>query len=226
MTRTSLRILTILALALGALTFAAVSSAGGERDRHDHGEHLQKGEHKSDGHHTKAEHHGNVWRYSTTLTSADTGTCGQNVWANEVIKRTYTVRKSDRGVYTMTAFDRGTFTTVAGASPGSCESGTDHGTVVTAGITGRMGGFISGQVLGGTFNPNATCTATNCFRADFLAAFFGSTAKFSCDTDQACKYLFGYHSTDPALKYRFWLDRGTAKDGVLKAVDRGDIATA
>jgi hypothetical protein len=210
MARTSIRILTVLALALGALSFAAVSSAG------DGGDHKQK-----------SEHHGNVWRFSTTLTSSDAGTCHVNDWNTEVIKRTYTVSKGDGGVYTVRIRDRGTFTTVAGDSPGKCETKGRHGSVVTAGIKGRMGGLLSSQVLGSTtFNPNATCTATDCFRADFLTAFFGPTATYSCDTDQACKYVYGYHSKDPLLKYRFWLDAGVAKDGVLKAVNRGDIATA
>jgi hypothetical protein len=224
MTRTSIRILTVLALALGALSFAAVSSAG-DGDHDGHGEHhktSERGEHNQ-----KSAHHGNVWRFSTTLTSTDSGTCHVNDWNTEVIHRTYTVRKGDSGVYTVRIRDRGIFTTVAGDSPGKCETSSHHGSVVTAGIKGRMAGRLSSQVLGSTtFNPNATCTATDCFRADFLKAFFGPTATYSCDTDQACKYVYVYHSKDPALQYHFWLDAGIAKDGVLKAVDRGDIATA
>ena len=226
MTRISIRILTVLALAVGALSFAAVSYAdeGGDPA---HGEHHSKGEHKDGEHHSKAHHEGNVWRYSTTLTSSDSGTCHVKDWATEVINRTYTVRKGDGGVYTVTVKDRGIFTTVAGDSPGKCETESHHGSVVTAGIKGRMAGMLKSEVLGSTtFNPNASCTATDCFRADFLKAFFGPTATYSCDTDQACKYVYGYHSQDPALKYHFWLDAGTAKDGVLKAVNRGDIATA
>lgn len=226
MRRTSIRILTVLALALGALSFAAVSSAGGDGD-HDssHGEHHKSSQHGE--HSTKSEHHGNVWRFSTTLTSSDSGTCHVNDWNTEVIKRTYTVKKGDNGVYTVRIKDRGVFTTVAGDSPGKCETKSNHGSVVTAGIKGRMGGMLRSEVLGSTtFNPNATCTATDCFRADFLKAFFGPTATYSCDVDKACHYVYGYHSKDPALKYHFWLDAGVAKDGVLKAVNRGDIATA
>ena len=224
MTRTPFRILMLLVLALGALTFAATSSAGDGGD-HQHGEHHKAGEHGE--HASNAQHHGDVWRFSTTLTSSDSGTCHVNDWATEVIHRTYTVRKDDSGVYTVRIKDRGVFTTVAGDSPGKCETKSDHGSVVTAGIQGRMAGMLRSQVLGSTtFNPTATCTATNCFRADFLKAFFGPAASYSCDTDQACKYVYGYHSEDPALTYHSWLDAGTAKDGVLKAVNRGDIATA
>src|SRR4051812_13029315 len=95
MTRTSFRILTVLALALGALSFAAVSSAGDGGEHGDHGEHHKKGEHGE--HSQRAEHHGNVFRFSTTLTSSDSGTCHVNDWNTEVIHRTYTVRKGDNG---------------------------------------------------------------------------------------------------------------------------------
>lgn len=225
MTRTSFRILTVLALALGALSFAAVSSAGDGDHHGDHGEHHKSSAHGE--HQQKSEHHGNVWRFSTTLTSSDSGTCHVNDWNTEVIQRTYTVSKGDKGVYTIRVKDRGVFTTVAGDSPGKCETKSNHGSVLTAGIKGTMGGMLSSQVLGSTtFNPNATCTATDCFRADFIKAFFGPTATYSCDTDQACVYVYGYHSKDPALKYHAWLDAGVAKDGTLKAINRGDIATA
>ena len=220
MTRTSFRIVTILALALGALSFAATSFADDG-----HGEHHASSAHGE--HSTKATHDGNVWRYSTTLTSSDSGTCHSNDWNTEVIKRTYTVRKTDSGVYTITVKDRGVFTTVAGDSPGKCETKSDHGSVVTAGIKGDMAGMLKSQVLGSTtFNPNATCTATDCFRADFIKAFFGPAATYSCDFGKACHYVYGYHSNDPTLQYHAWLDAGVAKDGVLKAVNRGDIATS
>jgi hypothetical protein len=206
MTRITWRVFTVLALALGALSFAATSSA-------------------HDGHH---EHHGdhNTFHYSTTLASPDTGTC-QNTWANDALKRTYKVHRNHDGSYKLTAFDRGTFTTVAGQSPQACDtSNTKHGATVTAGIQGRIAGYISGKVIGGTFNPNATCTAT-CNRAAFLAAFFGPSAKFSCDIPQSCKYFYLYTSRDEALKYHHWIDAGRAgSTGPLKTTDRGDIATA
>ena len=81
-------------------------------------------------------------------------------------------------------------------------------------------------MIGGTFNKNATC-ATPCNRAAFLTAFFGSTAKYSCDIQQSGKYAYLYTSRDAALKYHHWLDAGRAgSTGPLTTVDRGDIATA
>jgi hypothetical protein len=122
-------------------------------------------------------------------------------------------------------FDRGTFTTLAGQSPGACETtDTNHGHVVTPGTAGTLRGFIVGIVTGGTFNPAATC-ATDCFRATFVSSFFGPTAKLSCDTDQTCRFVFDYRSADPTLMFDHWRDRGRAANGVLTDVLRGDIAT-
>jgi hypothetical protein len=209
MTRTIRRVLPLLTLVLGALSFVAVAAAD---DGHGKGQH--------------AKHHGNTFHYRTTLTSEDTGTCGQQVWATDTLKRTYAVHRSESGTYTLTAYDRGTFLTSAAASPGACEQHSKHGTVVTAGIKGRVIGYISGKVIGGTFNKNATC-ASPCTRAAFLTAFFGSTAKYSCDIPQSCKYAYLYTSRDAALKYHHWLDAGRAgSTGPLKTVNRGDIATA
>jgi hypothetical protein len=213
MTRTTgWRVFTVLALALGALSFAATSSA-------------------HDGHHGTRSHNeqrgdGNTFRYSTTLTSPDTGTC-QNTWAKDALNRTYKVHRTEDGSYKLTAFDRGTFTTVAGQSPQACDKlNPKHGATVTAGIQGRIAGFISGKVIGGTFNPNATCTAT-CNRAAFLAAFFGPSAKFSCDIPQSCRYFWLYTVRDESLKYHVWIDAGRAgSTGPLETTDRGDIATA
>jgi hypothetical protein len=216
MTRTSWRVFTVLALALGALSFAATSSA---HDGHHDGHHGDK---------SHNEHHGdgNNFNYSTTLTSPDSGTC-RNVWANDALKRTYTVHRSGDGSYTLTTRDRGTFTTVAGQSPEACDtSNTKHGATVTAGIQGRVGGFISGKVIGGTFNPNATCAAT-CDTTAFVSAFFGPTATRSCSIPQSCKYIYVYTAKDESLKYHVWIDAGRADSaGPLKTKDHGDIATA
>jgi hypothetical protein len=222
MTRTTWRTLAVLALALGALSFTATSSAhDGDHDGH-HGD--KRHEHHGD----KGKHHDdqNVFRFTTNLTSPDSG-CDGHVWANDTIKRTYIVKKNADGSYRLTAFDRGAFTTVAGVSPQGCPTvdNPHHGTVVTAGITGRFGGFLTENITGGTFNPNATCAAV-CDRAGFVSSFFGASAQENLDKN--VKYLYVFMSKDPSLKYHVWLDRGQAGPtaGSLKTVDRGDIATA
>jgi hypothetical protein len=203
------RVLAVLVLALGALCFAASSSA-------------DKGHHGDNGKHNGA---GNNVRFTTTLTSTDSGTCGQAPWATDTLKRTYVVHRGENGTYTLTVFDRGSFTTLAAPSPGACETSSNHGHAVTAGITGKVIGYLRTQVTGGTFNPNATC-ATDCSRAAFVAAFFGASATQSCDVDQNCRYAYLYQSHDKALQWHHWLDAGRAgATGGLTTVDRGDIAT-
>jgi hypothetical protein len=219
--KTSIRsALALCALLVGALSYTAAAYAcdGGHHD--DSKANDVKGAnvafHQSNG----------TFRYTTNLVSPDTG-CDGHVWANDTIKRTYVVKKNDDGSYRLTAFDRGTFTTVAGASPQGCPSvdNTHHGSTVTAGITGNLGGYLTENITGGTFNANATCAAS-CDRAAFVAAFFGPSAHQNLDKN--VNYLYVFMSKDPSLKYHVWLDRGHAgaTSGSLKTVDRGDIATA
>jgi hypothetical protein len=219
------RVMTILVPALGALAFAATSFAGD--GRHDGG---HDGDHHANRGHHEGEHHGDrrgngTFVFRTNLTTTDTGTC-QNQWANDTLTRTYVVKPRSDGSFVLVAFDRGTFTTLAGQSPGACETtDTNHGLLVTPGVTGKVRGFIAGIVTGGTFNPNATC-GTNCFRSTFISSFFGPTAKFSCDTDQSCRFEFNYRSDDSTLAFDHWRDRGRAENGVLTDVLKGDIATS
>jgi hypothetical protein len=214
MTKTLRSALALCALLVGALSYTAAAYACD-------GDHHANDSRFASFHH----HHGDVFRYTTTLTSPDRG-CGDHVWANDTIKRTYTVKKKDDGTYRLTAFDRGTFTTVAGVSPQGCPGvdNTHHGSTVAAGITGHFGGFLTETITGGTLNTHATCAAV-CDRAAFVKAFLGASAQQNLDKNVT--YLYVYMSQDPSLKYHVWLDRGHAgSTGGLQTVDRGDIATA
>jgi hypothetical protein len=209
-----MRVLTILSLGVGALAFAAGSSAHGKPSQPN-------------------DHHGNTWRFTVTLTSTDDGTCHITPWATDTLKRTYTVHRAHDGSYSLTQRDKGTFVTTAGDSPGKCEAApAHHGSTVTAGIKGKVNGFLSGKVIPAagatstTFTPTATCPA-DCSRATFLATFFGAGATHSCDVDKSCRYSYVYRSNDKALKYHAWLDAGrAAATGGLVTRNRGDIATA
>src|SRR5207253_2711610 len=67
-----------------------------------------------------------------------------------------------------------------------------HGHLIRAGVTGRFGGYLEGTITGGTFNKKATCAAA-CFTSDFITAFFGAGATFSCDVNSTdCKFNFNY----------------------------------
>jgi hypothetical protein len=212
------------ALALGALLVGALActAAAFACDGH----HMDGTKHEVKGENVAFHMSGNTFRFTTTLTSPDSG-CGGNTWANDTIKRTYIAKKNADGTYRLTAFDRGTFTTVAGTSPQGCPNvdNPHHGSTVTAGITGRFGGFLTQTITGGTLNPHATCAAV-CDRAAFVASFFGASAHQNLDKNMT--YLYVFTSKDPSLKYHVWLDRGHAgaTAGSLKTVDRGDIATA
>src|SRR5215831_823091 len=149
------------------------------------------------GHHHafKKDHHrgdrGHAFVFRTDLTSPDSGTCGNN-WANDTLHRVYKVKQNSDGTFTLVAFDRGTFTTVAGQSPGACDTNDPgHGATVTAGITGVVVGFVA-ETVTGTFNPTATC-ATPCDRAAFVTAHFGAV------TPVVQKFAYFYGSKDPGL---------------------------
>ena len=168
-------------------------------------------------------------KYTFTVTTTDNGSCGQP-WANDVVRRTFQIKKNKDGSYTLTRRDKGAFTTIGGASPGSCDTTGNHGLTVVPGVKGKLSGYIRGTVTGGTFNPNATCTASDCGFTDvFIAAFFGTGAQFSCFTNSTdCKFNFNY--TAPAksntpLRYRHWQDKGKGSGAMLREEFNGDIAT-
>ena len=166
-------------------------------------------------------------------TSLDNGSCsningsGAVPWAVDTIKRTWRVRRNDDGSFRVERRDRGSFVTTGPVSPGKCDTrGQQHGSVVVAGVKGKMHGSLSGTVTGGTFNANgcsaagATCATVS----GFISATFGAGASFTCANGYAgCRFDFEYSSRDGQLEYRHWQDRGT--DGVHEYFS-GDIATA
>jgi type 1 fimbria pilin len=165
-----------------------------------------------------------------SVTTVDHG-CGFREWANDTLKRTYKVHLRQDGSYTVRREDKGRFVTIGGASPsadpcpGVIRRGK-HGTTVAAGIKGKLHGYLQGRVTGGTFIPNATCTAT-CSATDFIAAFFTPGASFTCNLGYAgCRFNFSYtaqRQQKQGLLYHHWVDRGL--DGVHE-IFIGDIATA
>jgi len=161
-----------------------------------------------------------------TVTTTDNGSCG-TPWATDVVKRTFIVKQNRDGSSTLTRQDRGTFTTLAGRSPGACDTTGRHGQTIRAGVTGKLVGFITGKVTGGTFNRNATCTGSDCGFTDvFIAAYFGPNAKFSCfENSKDCKFNFNYTaSKKQELLFRHWQDKGKGAGTELKEEFKGDIA--
>jgi hypothetical protein len=167
--------------------------------------------------------HGKLGPYD--VVTDDHGSCS-NPWAVDTQKRTFRVHKNRDGSYGVLRMDRGTFVTTAGQSPGACETTKHHGSTVLVGVKGKFHGYLVGKVIGGTFDPNATCTTDCGFTDVWIATFFGPSATFSCFTDsKACRFDFEYTAAKhQALKYRHWFDKGTGAGTFLKERFRGDIA--
>ena len=168
---------------------------------------------------------------TVVINTTDNG-CSGGPWADDTITRTVRVHKNKDGSYRIRESDKGSFVTNAGgvvASPGNCPENTSrHGHTVLLGVTGSMKGYIRGTVTGGTFDPNATCTATPCTQSMFISAFFGSGATFSCQTNSKdCKFKYDYHAKkNQNLLFRHWQDRGHGAGTLLKEKFKGDIANA
>jgi hypothetical protein len=106
----------------------------------------------------------------------DRGTCG-NIWAMDNLYKAYRLTRVNPTTYNLVVNEGGPFTTIAGRSPGACESGTYNLKTVAAGVTG---------VQYQTFNVTVTSTTTpkqrpSCagvngcaLSGDFLDAVFGS----------------------------------------------------
>ena len=201
------RWLTFGLLAAAALALAGASLADG-------------GKHKGQPHPNKVK---------ILIHTTDHG-CAGNVWADDTIVRTLKVHQNDDGSLRIKEEDKGTFVTNAGGtatSPGNCPENTSrHGLTVRAGVTGTLKGYIKGTVTGGTFNPKATCTVNPCTQADFIAAFFGTGATFSCRTNSTdCRFDYRYHAkSDQNLLFRSWRDKGRGAGSMLQEQFRGDIA--
>ena len=178
------------------------------------------------GHESKSK--GKSKKMSFVVTTTDNGSCG-NPWATDVLQRTFTVKAKGDGTYQLTRRDRGTFTTLGAVSPGACDPTGKHGRTVRAGVTGKVVGYLRGTVSGGTFNPNATCTGSDCGFTDvFIATYFGASATFSCWTNSTdCKFNYNYAARKgQTLLYRHWQNKGKGAGTMLKEAFKGDIADA
>jgi Ice-binding-like len=94
------------------------------------------------------------------VAQGDIGTCN-NVWALDSFDKFYTITPNKDGTYTVQVnYKNGTFVTLAGRSPGACESGTYNGKIVAAGVTGKTHQEYNGTVTG-TLSGNS-CTPAIC----------------------------------------------------------------
>ena len=142
-------------------------------------------------------------------TSPDGSTCG-GPWANDAFDRFFTARDNGDGTFAVREeFKNGSFVTIAGDSPGACETTNHHGTLLAAGIAGNMGGFLAGSVTSSTYNPGGCATAGACnTTSGFITAVFGPTATFDVAT-----FNFEYNYNDNSLQYHHWQDKSDKKTG-------------
>ncbi len=172
-------------------------------------------------------------KFSFSLTTTDNRCNGIGTWATLTEKRTYVVHANGDGTFRLRRVDKGTFSTTDGVSPGNCTANkSKHGQHVRAGVTGRFGGYLEGTITGGTFNKKGTCAAA-CFTSDFISAFFGAGAVFSCDgatNSTDCKFNYNYTAPSSGgngkLLVRHWQDRGKGSGTTLNEHFHGDIASS
>jgi hypothetical protein len=204
------RLTIFIALVAGALALAAAGLA-------DPGANGKKG---------KAGHA----KFTFAMTTTDNGSCG-NTWANDTETRKYSVKDNGDGTFTVRRSEKGTFTTLAGQSPGACDTTGKHGATVAAGITGKFKSYLVGTVTATSFNPNATCApGADCSsRTGFIATYFAPGARYSCDQGADCKFNYNYTaSAKPGAKlpFRHWQDKGKGAGTLLKEAFNGDIASS
>jgi hypothetical protein len=156
--------------------------------------------------------------------SGDSGTCGPD-WAADTFNRDFAVHQNADGTFRLVeVFSNGKFVTIGPVSPGACETGSNHGSTVLAGINGQFGGFLNGTVTGATtYNRHGCDLPGSCnTTAGFVAAVFGPTAQYSCVSGAgSCTFFFGYLARDQGLKFHTWINASPDLGG-----NRGDIATA
>ena len=143
--------------------------------------------------------------------STDSGTCGHD-WANDTFERVFaaSTTRNANGTYSATErFIEGRFVTMAGKSPGACNTSVPTGGMIGAGVKGRFHGSFKIVIKGGTFNPNAKCTQTTCgTTADFVHTVYGATSTYDIPT-----FEFTYHAHADDLLQRMWHNASPDRGG-------------
>jgi hypothetical protein len=108
-------------------------------------------------------------------TDLDIGTCN-NEWASVSLDKSYKLTRTGDGTYNLEVKEHGLFTTIAGSSPGACESGTDNGNTVAGGVTGSAVETYNAVVTSNaTPNTHPDCSSNSCpGTGAFLNAVFGA----------------------------------------------------
>ena len=152
--------------------------------------------------------------------SPDSSTCG-NDWATDTFDRHFTVHRNNDGSFSVVEqFKNGSFTTMAGPSPGGCD--TNLGGTVAAGVTGSMHGYFLIPIPAGTQTSSSPfCNATassndNCDTTTFINTHFAPCYPATCPVST---FFFHYSAGDQSLLYHEWKNASPDRGG-----NNGDIA--
>lgn len=154
--------------------------------------------------------------------SPDSGTCGPD-WATDMFDRHFTVQRNPDGTMTVIEqFKNGSFVTIAGPSPGSCDTtdGSPPGTV-GGGIDGSMHGYFIIPLPPGTMQTSTdpSCVAgspsTPCTTAGFVNSHFDCFYLLTCSVTT---FFFHYSAGDQMLVEHEWKNASSDRGG-----NHGDI---
>lgn len=191
---------------VGAIVALAVMPVGAIAAESQSQEDQGQGQDQGQGHGQGTVHYGPFASGST-----DSGTCGPD-WANDTYKRVFfaSSTRNANGTYTATEFFiEGRFVTMAGRSPGACNTATDTGGMIRAGVTGSFHGDFLIVITGGTFNPDAICNQTTCDTTKkFVATVYGAAATYDTPV-----FKFTYHARGEDLLQRMWHNASADRGG-------------
>jgi len=155
--------------------------------------------------------------------SPDSSTCG-NDWATDTFNRDFTVKHNPDGTFTVVEqFKDGSFVTMAGFSPGGCD--TDPGGMIGGGKTGGMHGYFIIPLPTGEMQTSTSpyCDAqamTNnpCTTERFINTHFTPACYPGCGVTT---YFFHYSAGDQMLLFHEWKNASCDRGG-----NSGDIASS
>ena len=153
--------------------------------------------------------------------SPDSSTCG-NDWATDTFDRHFSVQGSGATLTVVEDFKNGSFATMAGPSPGGCD--TNPGGAIAAGITGSMHGYFVIPLSGETqVSTDPSCVAgapgAECTTAGFVNSHF-SPACYP-DLCPVTTFLFHYVAPGQGLVLHEWKNASADRGG-----NSGDIASS
>ena len=147
--------------------------------------------------------------------SPDSGTCGPN-WANDTFDRHFSIGFRGGVLTVVEDFKDGSFVTVAGASPGGCD--TNPGGTVTAGVTGSLEGYFVIPMPGEKQTSFDTSCGADCTTTSFINSHF--TPACYPNLCPATTFLLHYSASGQGLAFHEWKNASADRGGTS-----GDIAT-